>query len=94
MVDKRKKKNKSCTTSLARRLIGNTPKQLVGQQQRVRVTEEMNEFTTHHGYAPMFRCFGDRIGDRIAGSAEDHDFAGILVHHVEKGFHADRGAAL
>ena len=42
----------------------------------------------------MFGRFGDRVGDGSAGSTEDHDFARVLVHHVEEGLHADRGAAL
>lgn len=42
----------------------------------------------------MLGRLGDRVGDGGARSAEDHHFARLLVHHVEKGFHADRGAAL
>ena len=48
----------------------------------------------YHWNAPMFRRLGDGIGDRSTGSAENHDFARVLVHHVEKGLHSNRCAAL
>lgn len=87
-----KEREKTTTNGLGRRLIGR-PK-----NSGARDTEEMNEgaqlSSTYHGNAPMFGCFGDGIGDGIAGSTEDHYFARILVHHVEKSFHAHRGAAL
>jgi len=49
---------------------------------------------TDHRNAPVLRSLGDGIGDRSAGSAQDHDFARLFVHHVEKGLHTDRSVAL
>jgi len=58
------------------------------------IDNDVEIWVTDHRNAPVLRSLGDGIGDRSAGSAQDHDFARLFVHHVEKGFHTDRSVAL